>query len=141
MTQPLSAPPRIEVSIDNLLAAVRDLLDSDPRSALEQAEALLPSTPDPRVFRLAAEACRRLDMTADAADAELGAIQAGFRDPQLNEAAVANQDGRHEESRAIVDRFLEAHPDDLLALTMAAESDTAAWELERGEERLRGVLE
>ncbi|MFL6782271.1 MAG: sulfotransferase [Sphingomicrobium sp.] len=140
MTHPLGAAIGTEVSIDNLLASVRDLLDSDPRAALDQADALLASTPDPRVFRLAAEACRRLDMIADAADAELAGIQAGFRDPQLNEAAVANQDGRHDESRAIVDRFLEAHPDDLLALTMAAEADTAAWELERAEERLRAVL-
>lgn len=139
MTDPLE--PSVEVSIDNLLAAVRDLLDSDPRSALEQAEALLPSAPDPRVFRLAAEACRRLGLTADAEDAELAAIQAGFREPQLNAAAIAGQDGRNVEARGIVDRFLQAHPDDLLALTMAAESDVHDWQLQLAEQRLRIVLE
>jgi tetratricopeptide (TPR) repeat protein len=141
MMQPTGAPVGTDPSIDNLLAAVRDLLDSDPRAALEHAELLLPSAPDPRLFRIAAEACRRLGMAADAEDAELAAIQAGFRDPQLKEAAAANQEGRYEEAQAIVRRFLETHPDDLLALTMAAEADTPAWELDRAEERLRAVLD
>src|SRR5262245_34692839 len=91
---------------ENLLVAVRDLVDSDPRAALEQAEMLLPTAPDPRLFRLAAEACRRLGMIADAEDAELAGIQAGFRSPELNSAAIANQDGRNDESRAIIDRVL-----------------------------------
>src|SRR5215213_2504685 len=141
MTQPIGAPAETERSIDNLLAAVRDLLDTDPRSALEQAEMLLPGAPDPRVFRLAAAACRRLGMTADAEDAELAAIQAGFRDSELNGAAVAGQEGRNSEARDMVERFLQREPDDLLALTMAAESDINAWQLERAEGRLRTVLD
>lgn len=141
MTPAIGEPVEADHSIDNLLAAVRDLLDSDPRSALDHAETLLPSTPDPRVFRLAAEACRRLGMADDAEDAELAAIQAGFRVPALNAAAVANHEGRNDESRAILARFLDSQPDDLLALTMAAEADIHAWELERAEQRLRTVLE
>ena len=82
MTPAIGEPVEADHSIDNLLAAVRDLLDSDPRSALDHAEMLLPSTPDPRVFRLAAEACRRLGMADEAEDAELAAIQAGFRSPR-----------------------------------------------------------
>lgn len=140
MTQPNESSIDSSAIPENLLAAVRDLLDSDPRTALEQAEMLLPTAPDPRVFRLAAEACRRLGMAADAEDAELAAIQAGFRSPELNQAAVANQEGRNEDSRAIVARFLEGHPDDLLALTMAAESDVRAWDLERAQQRLQVVL-
>jgi len=128
-------------SFDKLIAGLRDLLDEDPRVALEHAEKLLPSAPDPRVFRIAAEACRRLGLADDAEDAELAAIQAGFRSSELNAAAVANQEGRNDDSRAIVDRFLEDHPDDLLAQTMAAEADIHAWELERAERRLRMVLE
>src|SRR5215212_5545457 len=110
MTQPIGAPVETDSRIDNLITAVRDLLETDPRAALENAEMLLPSTPDPRVFRLAAEACRRLDLAADAEDAELAGIQAGFRDPELNRAAIANRDGRNDESRAIVEHFLEAQP-------------------------------
>ncbi|HEX6661696.1 MAG TPA: sulfotransferase [Sphingomicrobium sp.] len=140
MSQSIDAPVDPAPGIDHLLETVRGLLDSDPQAALRYAEMLLPSTPDPRLFRLAAKACRRLGMDADAEDAELAAIQAGFRVRELIDAAVANHEGRFEESRAIVDRFLKAHPDDLLALTMAAEADTSEWELDRGEERLRTVL-
>ncbi|HEY6661429.1 MAG TPA: sulfotransferase [Sphingomicrobium sp.] len=140
MTQTTGLSGSNDPGIDNLVAAVRDLLETDPRAALQSAEMLLPTAPDPRVFRLAAAACRRLGMTADAEDAELAGIQAGFRVRELNDAAVAGQDGRNGEAREIVDCFLEAHPDDLLALTMAAESDVHAWQLERAGERLRTVL-
>src|SRR3954471_11518093 len=99
MSRPAGTLAESDRSIDNLLAAVRDLLDLNPRAALEHAEMLLPSAPDPRVFRLAAEACRRLGMTDDAEDAELAAIQAGFRVPELNDAAIANHEGRNDESR------------------------------------------
>ena len=130
-----------EVSpIDDDLTAARRLIDADPKAALDLVDAHLAQIPDARLFRLAAEACRRLGLAADAEDAELAAIQAGFRVAELNDAAVATHDGRHEEARTIIDRFLKDHPDDLLALTMAAESDSHDWELERAEERLRRVL-
>jgi tetratricopeptide (TPR) repeat protein len=140
MTQPAKAAAKTAGSLDKLHAGLRDLLDQDPRAALEHAEKLLPAAPDPRFFRIAAEACRCLGMAGDAEDAELAAIQAGFRIPELNEAAVAQHEGRYEDSRETLDHFLEKHPDDLLALTMAAEADMQHWELERGEERLRQVL-
>ena len=82
------------------LASARELLTIDPREALRVVEARLPTAPDPRLFRLAAEACRRLGLDADAEDAELAAIQAGFRVPELNNAAVAAQDGRARQSPA-----------------------------------------
>ena len=122
------------------VTVARALLDQDPNAALRFVDARLPTKPDPQLFRIAAEACRRLGMTKDAEDAELAAIQAGFRLPQLNEAAVAAQDGRDEESRLLIDLFLEQHPDDLLALTMAAERDIHGWQLKRAEERLAVVL-
>src|SRR5215210_4395779 len=127
-------------SLDDDLATARSLLQTDPNEVLSFVEARLPRTPDPRLFRLAAEACRRLGLDEDAEDAELAAIQAGFHVPELNDAAVAAQEGRDVESRLLMNRFLEAHPDDLLGLTMAAEADIHGWELERAEERLRFVL-
>jgi len=126
--------------LDEDLATARSLLETNPSAALSFAEARLPTAPDPRLLRIAAEACRRLGLAQDAEDAELAAIQAGFRVPELNEAAVAGQDGRAAESRAIIHAFLEANPDDLLALTMAAEADIHAWDLDRAEERLSTVL-
>src|SRR5215210_1802411 len=122
------------------VGTARALLEQDPSAALQFVDARLPAKPDPRLFRIAAEACRRLGLAQDAEDAELAAIQAGFRLPQLNEAAVAAQDGRDEESRLLIDMFLEENPDDLLALTMAAERDIHGWNLERAEERLSIVL-
>jgi tetratricopeptide (TPR) repeat protein len=139
MTGAINSPARGD-SLDDDLETARVLLESNPSEALSFAEARLPAKPDPPLFRIAAEACRRLGLNDDAEDAELAAIQAAFREPELNDAAVANQDGRHEESRAILYRFLEDHPDDLLALAMAAEADIRAWELERAEERVRVVL-
>lgn len=127
-------------NIANDLTAARQLLAKDPREALNLTQAMLRSAPDPRVFRIAAEACRRLGMEADAEDAELAAIQAGLRVPELIKAAEAAREGRGSEAKAIVDRFLRAEPGDLLALTMAAEADVQAWRLERAEERLRVVL-
>ena len=135
-----AAPAQFGDRVGHDLARLRELLGHDPGGALAQTEELLRVAPEPRVFRLAAEACRRLDLEQDAEDAELAGIQAAFRVPELNDAAVAAQDGRDAESRALVDRYLETCPDDLLALTMAAEADIHSWEIERAEERLRTVL-
>ncbi len=126
--------------LDEDLATARDLVDKDPSEALSFVEARLPTAPDPRLFRIAAEACRRLGLDDDAEDAELAAIQAGFRVPELNNAAVAAHEGRDVDSRVTLNHFLEANPDDLLALTMAAEADISTWELDRAEDRLRTVL-
>lgn len=125
---------------DGVFAAALDLVEADPGKALSLVEAQLRHTPEPRLFRIAAEACRRLGQDGDAQDAELAAIQAAFRVPELNAAAIAKDEGRHTESRDLIERYLDACPDDLLALTMAAEADTFSWELEKAEARLRIVL-
>jgi tetratricopeptide (TPR) repeat protein len=127
-------------NLANDLTAARELLGRDPGAALNLAQALLRSAPDPRVFRIAAAACRRLGLEADAEQAELAAIQAAFRLPELDAAAVAASEGKNFEAKAIVDRFLRNEPEDLLALTMAAEADVRAWHLKRAEDRLRVVL-
>jgi tetratricopeptide (TPR) repeat protein len=115
-------------------------LDSNPEQVLSRAEQMLRTAPDPRVFRLAAKACRRMGLASDAEDAELAGIQAAFQVEELNRAAVTNRDGRTTESRELVNAYLARHPDDLLALTMAAEADIRAWEIECANERLNVVL-
>jgi tetratricopeptide (TPR) repeat protein len=122
------------------VAASMEMLEQNPNLALNFVETRLPSNPDPELFRIAAEACRRLGLNTDAEDAELSGIQAGFQNPELNAAAIAREDGRHDESYAIVLAFLDIHPDDLLALTMAAEAENGRWQLELAEGRLRTVL-
>ena len=126
--------------IGDALEPLCRLLDSDPKRALSGAEQLLRTVPEPRVFRLAAEACRRMGLNDDAEDAELAGIQAAFRVQELNDAAVAGEEGRAAESRDAVNRYLDRHPDDLLALTMAAEADIQAWDVERAQDRLKLVL-
>jgi tetratricopeptide (TPR) repeat protein len=138
MTSEISSPPVIG---DGDIATANNLLEADPAAALSFAESRLRQAPDARLFRIAARACRALGLVEDAEDAELAAIQAGFKAPDLIEAATANRDGRSDESRALIDRFLDSNPDDLLALTMAAEADIHSWELERAEARLREVLD
>ena len=135
-----SATVRSGSALENELTTARELLAADPQKALDFIETRLPAYPDRRLFRLAAEACRRLNLTADAEDAELAAIQASFKLPALDQAAVAAYGGNNAEAQRLVEKVLRDEPDDLLALTMAAESNIGAWQLEQAERRLRTVL-
>ena len=128
-------------SFEEALANGQRLLDQHPSAALKQAETLARLKQDARVFRLAAAACRKLGMTVDAEGAELGAIEASLAEPELEEAAIAETEGRHEEARALSEDFLSRQPDDLLAATLAAESAISLWELEAAEGRLRQIIE
>lgn len=117
------------------------LLDQDPASALKQAETLIRVRQDARVFRLAAEACRKLGMKADAEGAELGAIQASMADPRVSRIAVAESEGRIGDARSIAQQFLRDQPNDLLAQTLVAETSIKLWDLEPAEKMLRSVLQ
>src|SRR4051812_5551290 len=128
-------------TVDEAIANGLRLLERYPGHALQQAEALLDVTPDHRAFELAGAALRRLERNAEAEQAELAGIRASFSIPQLDEAAVAGQEGSGAESRAILEGFLSRQPANLLALTMAAELDVDEWRLETAEVRLRTVLE
>lgn len=140
MTDASSPVQTGSASFEQTLANAQQLIASDPAEALKQAEALVRQRADARVFRLAAEACRKLGYQADAEGAELGAIQASLENPGLKQAAEALADGRHEEARQIAESFLQEQPDDLLAVTIAAEASVALWDLEQGELMLKSVL-
>lgn len=126
---------------EEALANGQLLLGRDPSAALKQAEVLVRQKQDPRVFRLAAAACRKLGLKADAEGAELGAIQASLPEPKLKQAAEAISEGQNAEARDLATDFLKQQPDDLLAMTIAAEAAIALWDLERAEEYLKKVLE
>ena len=128
-------------SFEAALANGQRQLDSDPLAALKEAEALLNEKPDPRAFRLAASACRKLNLFTDAEAAELSAIRAAVTNPQLKDAAAADAEGRSEEALGIAQRFLKDHPDDLLASTLAAEASLRLWDLGAAEQLLRSVLD
>ena len=65
-------------SFDEGLVNGHKLLSTHPAVALQQAEALLRSNPDPRAFQLAAAAMRQLGREDEAEQAELSAIRASF---------------------------------------------------------------
>lgn len=128
-------------SFEEALSTGHRLLEQDPSAALKQAEALVRLRKDARVFRLAAEACRILGFKADAEGAELGAIEASLQEPELKQAAQLLADGENIAARDSAEKFLAASPDDLLAMTIAAEASMALWDLEQAEGWLRSVLE
>jgi cytochrome c-type biogenesis protein CcmH/NrfG len=128
-------------SFEEGLANGQRLLEKDPATALKQAEALVRQKQDARAFRLAAAACRKLDLKADADGAELGAIQASLGEPELKRAALAQAEGGSAEAAEIARQFLQANPDDLLAKTVLAEASINLWDLEEAEELLREVRE
>jgi tetratricopeptide (TPR) repeat protein len=130
-------PPR---DAKTAVSEVARILEQDASGALERAETFLRSYPDPRLFRLAAEACRRLGLQGDAISAELAAIQAGLADAELGRAAAAQSEDRSSDALAILEPFLKRHPDDLLALTIAAEAEITLWHLDVAEAKLRSVL-
>lgn len=128
-------------SFEEALADGQRLLDRDPAAALRQAEALVRLKQDARVFRLAAAACRKLGMKADADGAELGAIQASLAEPEMKRAALAEAEGNSAGAREVARRFLQANPDDLLAMTVLAEASINLWDLDEAEKLLGAVLE
>ena len=135
-----STPTVRSGSFEDALANGQRLLDRDPAAALQQAETLFRLKRDPRVYRLAAAACRKLGRTADAENAELGAIDASLDEPELQRAAVAGSEGQSAQSLAIARNFLQGQPDDLLALIIAAEASINLWDLEGAERLLRSVV-
>ena len=117
-----------------------ELLARHPEVALQQAQTLLRLAPDPRAFALAAAALRRLVRPAEAEQSELSAIRASFRIKELDDAAVAANDGRPAEALSLLLSFLARQPENLLALTMAAELEIENWDLDVAEQRLRAVV-
>ena len=127
-------------TVEEGLANGRLLLAEHPEAALTQAEALLKLGPDPRALRLAAAAHRKLGETKKAEAAEIVAIEAALANPRLKAASQAESEGRTEEASRIAAAFLKEQPDDLLALTISADTAITARRLEPGEQMLRHVL-
>lgn len=128
-------------SFEEVLTEGLKLLDQDPQAALDRAELLLRWGPHPSTFELAAAAMRRLGEHSDAERSELSGIKASFAVRELEAAAISGREGRGDQSRKMLEKFLQSQPGNLLALTMAAELDIQDWRLERAEQRLRTILQ
>src|ERR1043165_8021934 len=107
--------------IDEALAQARRLVDSDPASALKQAQALIRAAPDPRALRIAAAAHRAMGQSVEAELAELAGIKVSLDHPIFRGAAEALQQARKLDAQRVTDEVLEREPDDLVALTLSAE--------------------
>ena len=142
MTNTSSAPlvETVGGSFEEGLANGYELLARHPAVALQQAETLLRLASDPRVFALAAAALRKLGRDAEAEQSELSAIRASFAIKDLDTAASAANDGHHSEAVSLIETLLRSQPENLLALTMAAELEIEEWKLDRAEKRLQVVV-
>ena len=124
---------------DEALDYAAALLDSDPAAALERAHRLAADRPNPPALRLAAAALRALGRNEEAEMAELGAIRLGFPD-ELKRALATLHSGQADSAKAIADEYLRQNPDDLLAMTVAAQCAMACGETGAGEALTRDVL-
>ena len=128
-------------SVEEVLAQARKLVNSDPASALKQAQMLIRRAPDPRALRLAAAAHRRLGEAKAAELAELAGIKVSLDSAGMQEAAAALRQGRKIEAKRIATAVLAEEPDDLVALTIAAEAAMKERQFDDADRKLGLVLE
>lgn len=76
----------------------------------------------------------------EAARAEQDGINAGFP-PALRLARSAQQSGRYVEAKSIAANYLQIEPDDLIAMTVAAEAELALGNADEADSTLRLVIE
>ncbi|HEU5286082.1 MAG TPA: tetratricopeptide repeat protein, partial [Sphingomicrobium sp.] len=104
------------------LAHGRKLLADRPRLAAEQALEILASVPGSAdAYRLLGEALRRTGEDEAASDAELAAIAASVRDPELIRAGAALVDNDLPAAEAVLRPLLRRRPTDVAAIRMMAE--------------------
>jgi len=129
-------------SLRQALANGRQLLESDPDSAAEQAMAILKVDPANRdALRLRGAALRRLGREAEAAGAELRAIQGFTQVPALARAAQAIASGQLATAERLLRPYLAEVPDDPAAILMLADVATALGLYGEAERLLRQALE
>ena len=113
---------RTAPNVSAALAHGRKLLEREPRLAAEQAREILASVPGSADgYRLLGEALRRTGEDDAANDAELAAISASVRDPELIRAGRALVDNDLPGAEAILRPLLKRRPTDAAAIRMMAE--------------------
>lgn len=109
----------------SLQAALRNgalLLDRNPVAAVEQATAILEVTPgQPEALRLLGKALRKLGHAEKATKADLAAIQATIRSPDIQSARAAITKNDLASAERILRTSLSRSPDDVVATMMLAE--------------------
>src|SRR5687767_1474800 len=124
------------------LAHGRNLLANQPRLAAEQAREILASIPGSADgYRLLGEALRRTGEDEAASDAELAAISASVRDPELIRAGAALVENDLPAAESILRPLLKRRPTDVAAIRMMAELAARLGRLTDAENLLRRALE
>ena len=123
------------------IAAVRQLLASNPVESEAQARLLLTSSPDdPAALRLLGAALRQQRKTKDAAVVEQQAIQASFSHPGHQAAAAALGKGEQQRAIGLLQELLAEDDSDVLALTVLGLQALNAREFEIAEPLLRRAV-
>lgn len=113
-------------------------------SAARSVEPLVRMCPGVAEYRLLlGETWALRGKMGEAAEAFAAALEldAGYLPAMLPLGLALNHESRFAEARASLDRYLEAHPEDLDALAALAESEQRLGERESAERRARAVLE
>lgn len=129
-----------ETDLNERLQKGWGLLTTDPDRALAIANDMIAMEPDPRAFRLAAAALRASNRHEEAAESELQGIRFGFAEP-LKIARSAQQARQSSKAKAIADDYLRTNPDDLIAMTIAAEAAISLNLIDEAETLLRQVVD
>jgi tetratricopeptide (TPR) repeat protein len=134
--------PRTAPNVAAALAHGRRLLAIQPRLAAEQAREILASVPhNADAYRLLGEALRRTGEDEAANEAELAAISASVRDPELIRAGAALVDNDLPAAEAILRPLLKRRPTDVAAIRMMAELAARVGRRVDAENLLRRALE
>ena len=134
--------PREAPSVATALGHGRRLLRRSPRLAAEQAREILAVVPgNADASRLLGAALRLIGEHDAASEAELAAITASIRDPQIMRAAHALVDNDLPAAEAILRPLLHERPTDVAAIRMMAELAARVGRFADSERLLRRALE
>jgi Flp pilus assembly protein TadD len=129
-------------SVATALSHGRRLLRDSPALAAEQAREILAVIPDnAEAFRLLGAALRRTGDDDAASEAELAAISASVRDPELLRAGRALLDNDLGTAERILRPLLHRRPTDVAAIRMMAELAARVGRPRDAEHLLRRALE
>jgi tetratricopeptide (TPR) repeat protein len=129
-------------TVDEALAHGGGLVRHDPVAAAAQAREILRIYPgNADAYRLLGSALRRAGDHAAAENAEMEAISASVRDPQLMQAAVALADNDIPVAERMLRKHLKHKPLDVAAIRMMAELAARIGRYHDAENLLRRALE
>ncbi len=132
----------ISRNLDHAYAQASALIAEEPARALDIAQSILKRSPgNANVLRLIGRAHRALGHDSAAEHAELGAIEASTRDPELRRAALALVENELHVAEPLLRARLKASPFDVAAIRMMAELAARIGRFRDAEALLRRAVE